>query len=115
MPTRYQQVLEQKRLSKDHKAKLIREMLYAKKQLGLQEQPKNLGTGTHAPSPKSAPEPATPTVNPRQAEMERRKASQERRGRIQKQLSMRNKKGQPIMKYQVDRLLEKIQRTDAER
>jgi hypothetical protein len=109
----YGRVLENKKIEKNHKAKLIREMLHAKKSLGIDQKPmEHVRNVSHFDKP-SAPmgngsEGRDDNVVEKGQFMRQRAEKIQKRKREFENLNKKTKKGQPIMRYHVDRLLEKI-------
>lgn len=109
----YKQILENKSAKKSHHFKLIREMIHAKKSLGIEPKEKAID---HDESKIQ--------VNDRMVEYEesnipfktREEREHERRDKIEKRkqqskrLTKKTKYGQPIIKHQIDNLLEKIKK-----
>ena len=115
----YKQVLEKKYIKKQRHAKLIREMLQAKKQLGIVSLGKDDATSTAArlrPSPVivQAREPDTEVIADTRPDPSIRRADRAReRTRTRIQLTKKTRRGQPVLRYHVDRLLDKIRKSNS--
>lgn len=109
----YKQILEKKSAKRGHHFKLVREMLHAKKSLGIELKEKTIDRDESKIQVNTkmieCKESAISFKTREERESERRDKI-EKRKQQSKRLTKKTKYGQPIIKHQVDNLLEKIKK-----